>query len=146
MTPESKAWQSSIAIAETARKSRMIAPWLTSARRSKSARNKPDGVLASRRFAPIATEKTKAGNKKLTNKMKDAIISELEANLDDEYFEDLKEKLECLLLEDFRNASSVRECSLCAIHGHQGRLIDECTGQDWGGCEHCKGVGFLPIA
>ena len=74
------------------------------------------------------------------------IIEELRDKIDEDLFDDLEEKLETLhLLADFESASGARECSLCSIPGSQGRILDECTGEDTGRCEHCKGIGFLPI-
>ncbi len=73
----------------------------------------------------------------------DSIIEELEEKIDDDAFDDLEEKLETLLmLSAFRKASDMRECSLCLV----GRMLDECTGDDVGRCEHCKGIGYIPIA
>jgi hypothetical protein len=74
------------------------------------------------------------------------IIEELREKIEEDLFDDLEEKLETLLLlADFLRASEARECSLCSVPGSQGRILDECTGSDIGRCEHCKGIGFLPV-
>jgi hypothetical protein len=76
----------------------------------------------------------------------DPIIDELKERIDEDLFDDLEEKLETLqLLADFESARDMRECSLCSLPGSQGRMLDECTGADMGRCEHCKGIGFIPL-
>lgn len=74
------------------------------------------------------------------------IAAELRETIEDDSFDCLEDKREAVqLLADFESASEMRECSLCSVPGSQGRTLDECTGADMGRCEHCKGLGFLPL-
>ena len=75
------------------------------------------------------------------------IAEEIQAEIDDDDFDCLEDKMEKLeLLADFTACEEARECPLCYEPGTQGRILDCCTGADLGRCEHCKGVGYLPFS
>lgn len=73
---------------------------------------------------------------------KEYAIEEIKEKINEDNFDCLEEKMEMLeLLSDFESALEIRECSLCS----NGKLLDDSTGEDYGDCGHCSGVGYKPI-